>query len=248
MLTKVEFLEKVAVIKLDRPGTNSLNHEILDNLLDCLNLAESRKDISVVILSSSLSFGFSSGLDLGSYFVRNDKDKTCENIFAAVQKVYEINSRIINSQKVYIAGISGPVIGSAASIVFACDLRIAADNTWFWMPDPQYGGLLADGGVELLCELVGYSRAAMLALTNDRINVKTASDWGLIYQVVPKQELENKTFLTAKRISQYSDISLGLTKKIIDKKITASQKEMLKEVLISGDAFGRLETFISKKQ
>ena len=150
--------------------------------------ASEHKTIKVVILASKLSFGFSSGFDLRS-LIDVQQFIYAEKVYNAVYTSFQIAKTIVQSSKIFIASIAGPIIGSAASIVFSCDFRIAAPGAWFWLLDTQYGGLLADGGIALLAKLAGNSRAFMLGLTNDRVNLGEADQWGLIYKFTELQKL-----------------------------------------------------------
>lgn len=236
--------EGVCFIYLNRPHTNSLNQELLDELYDKLCWASEHKDIKVVILTSKLPLGFSSGLDLGS-FMDEQRSIFTRRVHNAVYKSFQIVKSILLSSKIFIAALAGPVIGSAASITFSCDLRIAVPGTWFWLPDTQYGGLLADGGIELLTKLVGNSRSFMIALTNERINLDIADKWGLIYKIVDRKELNEASFSVAKQLSSLSFRTLSLHKKVINESILADfREEQIKEILTCEDTYLKLQYYI----
>ncbi|MCC5466511.1 enoyl-CoA hydratase/isomerase family protein [Pelosinus baikalensis] len=245
MHVEVDIINNVGVLRLNRPRVNSLNHDFLQEIVESLCFMESQELIKVVVILSKQPFGFSSGLDLSNFFDRNCPERLADHVYKAVTQVYQINSRILSSEKTFIAALSGPVIGSAASIALACDLRIAARNTWFWLPDPQYGGLLADGGIDLLVKLVGVSRASMLVLTSDRINAEQADKWGLLYGITSVEELEKEALSVADRLSNYSQLTLSMSKKILNSDILGPfQEEKLREVVNSDQPFMRLQSFI----
>ena len=216
MLVDFEITNNIGILSLNRPGTNSLNLELLKEIYNNLCMIEENKDIRVVILQSKLPFGFSSGLDLGGLFNRNDINKTTENVYNAIYQVYKISQKILSSPIIYIASLTGGVIGSSITIAASCDLRIAANNTWLWVPDPRYRGLLAEGGIEIMCELIGASRTAMLNLTNERFNAKIVHEWGLFYKLVERDEIKTHTLSCAEKISNFSYSSLKYTKKMIN--------------------------------
>ncbi len=247
MHIKIEVLDDIAVISLNRPRTNSMNRAFLEELQQRLYTVERIENIRVVIIKSLQPFGFSSGMDLGSFFCEESTEAFADNVYRAVEIVYKINRQILSSERIFICALSGPVIGSAASIAFSCDLRIAASNTWLWLPDPQYGGLLADGGIELLVRLVGASEAAALLLTNGRMNAQKAESCGLLYKTTEVKELDGTVMDVARRIAGYSSCSLGLSKKIINKDAVGSfRSEELKKVLSSGEAYERLQKSANK--
>ncbi|WP_313558770.1 enoyl-CoA hydratase/isomerase family protein [Ruminiclostridium cellobioparum] len=248
MYVDKEIKDSIGYIWLNRPRTNSLSHTLLEELLEAVTAFDAEDEITAVVLSSRLPFGFSGGLDLGSFYVSGEHELTGSNVYKAVYLTFQINRKIVSSDKILIAVLSGPVIGSAASIAFSCDIRIADSGAWFWLPDPQYGGLLADGGLEMLTRHIGNSRACTLALTNDRINADRAFSMGLLYRLFNRENLQQEAVKLAKRISEYSKNTLSLSKKIINKNVLESfEDKMLKQVLVSEDMIKRLSDYTSVK-
>ena len=240
--------ENVCFLWLNKPGTNSLDQELLDELYEQVSWASEQDTVKVVILTSKLPFGFSSGLDLGS-FMDDRQTVFAEKVYNAVYKSFQIAKAITQSPKIFIAALSGPVIGSAASIAFSCDFRIAAMGTWFWLPDVQYGGFLADGGIELLAKLTGNSRAYMLGLTNDRISLDEANKWGLLYKITEPQKLEKTVFSFAERLCGHSFNTLSSHKKIINEGLLRDfREEQLKEILASEDTYQKLLSYMRSKE
>lgn len=236
----------VCILSLNRPGTNSLHQDLLDELYAAVTEISRDEAVKVVILTSNLPFGFSSGLDLGSF--QGTHAAFAENIYKAVYKAFQIVQSITASPKIYIAALAGPAIGSGASIALACDLRIAAVGTWFWLPDPQYGGLLGDGGLERLAQITGTGRAAILALTNERINLDTADKWGLIYKTAPREKLMETARTAAARLCGLSGKTLGYHKKILNQTMPLRfPGEALQKVLHSPETYLRVQSYIKQK-
>lgn len=237
--------EAVGTLVLNHSPVNSLSIRFLTELEEALYRMDETSHVKVVIISSAFNGIFSSGLDLRS-LVGNDPAETADNVFRAVELVYKIITRIVESDKFYIAAVSGAVVGSAASIALGCDLCIGSDKAWFWLPDPQYGGLLADGGLDLLVALLGVSRARMILMTNDRISARKAYDWGLIYKLVSDEQLKRTAYTEAKRIGSYSYHTLRYTKKLVNSKLPGKfQKEALIKVLQYEDVHRRLKNYFS---
>lgn len=189
-----------------------MDFSFMAQLSDCINKIE-KTNCHCVIIFSKAKGGFSSGLDLNTFYNAEDSEQTIQNIYNGVKTSYEIIKKIIMSSKVYIAALHGYVIGSAMSLALSCDLRIACDNTWFWLPDPQYGGLLSDGGSSLLCSIVGLARGKKLLMTNYRLNASEAFEWGLLYSIEEKRDLEEKVMSLGKKIAGLSGNSLSGIKK-----------------------------------
>ena len=60
--------------------------------------------------------------------------------------------------KPIVAALHGYVIGSGIEIASLCDVRIAADNCIFRMPEVALGMVPAAGGTQTLPRLIGTSR------------------------------------------------------------------------------------------
>jgi len=248
MYIDVKIQEDICFLWLNKPGTNSLSQELLDELHDTICWVSEQNTVKVVILTSKLPFGFSSGLDLGS-FIYEQQTVFADKVYNAVLKSFQITKIITQSPKIFIAALSGPVIGSAASIAFSCDFRFAARGTWFWLPDVQYGGLLVDGGIEILKRLVGNSRSFMLGLTNGRVNLEEADKWGLIYKVAELRKLEEAVFSFAKKLCGFSFNTLSSHKKIINEGLLSDfREEQLREILSSEDTYQKFLSHMRSKE
>ncbi|MFZ5351474.1 MAG: enoyl-CoA hydratase/isomerase family protein [Bacillota bacterium] len=249
MYTCTEVNGAIGILGLNRPRTNSLNFEFLNEIYHNLSKLDEQESIKSIILRSELDFGFSSGLDLSSFYTNQRVNSMAENIYQAVRIVYKINKKILLSDKLYIAVLKGPVIGSAASIAFSCDLRIACKSTWFWLPDVQFGGVMAEGGIEVLNKLVGKSRAAMLLYTNERINLDKAQEWGLIYKTEAVSKIDESAFLIAERQSKYSSNSISMTKRILNRNMLKSfDDKELRKILFSEDTRQRMIRHFEKNK
>ena len=88
-----------------------------------------------------------------------------------------------------IASIQGHALGAGLELAACCDIRIAAEEAVFGMPEVRLG---VPSVVEaaLLPRLIGAGRARWLLLTGKSIGARQALDWGLVDQVVPRAALD----------------------------------------------------------
>ena len=88
-----------------------------------------------------------------------------------------------------ICRMEGYTLGAGLEVAAACDLRIAADNAHFGMPEVRVG---VPSVVEaaLLPRLIGWGRTSWLLLTAENIDAATADRWGMVEQVVPVARLD----------------------------------------------------------
>lgn len=201
-------------VVLCREPANALDFGLLKELLTCLAKIESDEKCTCVLLKSKFTPVFSSGLDLrGLTGLPGDLEK---NIITGVKLVYKLVKRIANSNKIYVAVLKGAVIGSAVSLAAACDFRFAAPATWFWVPDPQFGGLLADGGLMLIERICGMASAKKMCLTNERINCGWALEHELLHAVVQESEIDFYVDKFVNQLLAQSRNTLRYTKALIN--------------------------------
>ena len=235
----------ITEIILSKPKVNTMDIRFLEELRYKMGIV-SKKEYGIVLIKSYSPDFFSSGLDLSSFYVKEDIVKTKANINKSIELVMDINRIILSSNCIFIAQISGPVIGCAASITFAWDFRIASENAWFWISDSQYGGLLADGGIELLCQLIGKGRAMELLMTNRKVYAKEALNWGLVNKISKKNELNNDCSKFVTNLSRLSIYTLAATKALINHSILLSYNEIIISDVFNGETMKRLEKFAAK--
>lgn len=219
MIKKIE-LGTSLILELARPPSNAFSLDFLKLLYRELLQAEKEIHKSCIILQGKYDGCFSSGLDLGNMPMGKYQQKLY--IFQLVYMMHRIVRLITHSRKIYISSLTGAVIGSAVSLALACDFCFAAPDVWFWLPDPFYGGLLADGGINLIRKYVGISEARKLCLTNQRISVKEAWDMRIVSCIVEKRNLSSEIQSFSRKLSKYSATTLQETKKMLNKDICGS--------------------------
>jgi len=88
-----------------------------------------------------------------------------------------------------IASISGPCIGGGVVLAGCCDLRIAADDTTFSIPEVDLGIPLAWGGIPRLVREIPPAIVRELVLTCRPFGPNEAARLGFVNQVVPLADL-----------------------------------------------------------
>ena len=139
------------------------------------------------------------------------------------------------------------VIGSAVTLALSCDFRIAAYNTWFWLPDPQYGGLAADGCIDLIKSMCGISAAKEILMSNKRLDSGYLKSKGLVTSLHSDIEYISEIKKFCSEISGFSSKTLKYTKRIINKTSLKTFRllELIKTVN-SQEMLDRLDLYIRK--
>jgi len=97
---------------------------------------------------------------------------------------------IRNCGKPIIARINGILAGGGNEINLACDLSIAAEHAQFLQPGVNVGSVSAGGATQWLPLAIGDKRARWMVMVSERVDAKTAEQWGLVNEVVPYDKLD----------------------------------------------------------
>ena len=114
-----------------------------------------------------------------------------------------------------IAALHGYVLGSGMEIALFCDIRIAAENVVFGLPEMGLGIIPGAGGTQTLPRVIGLSRSLDMLLTNRRMDAQEALESGLVNRVVPRVELLPAVEGIARTIASFEPTALRRAKEAI---------------------------------
>jgi enoyl-CoA hydratase/carnithine racemase len=112
-----------------------------------------------------------------------------------------------------LAALRGHCVGGGLLLAAACDLRLAADDTRFSIPEMRLGIPLGWGGVPLLMRLLGPALAMQVVLDAEAFDAATAVQWRLVNRCVPPDRLDDAAGEWADRLAQRPLQSLRTTKR-----------------------------------
>jgi len=149
-------------------------------------------------------------------------------IASEIDAVHESIVNIHRSPKPVIASVRGACAGFGVSLMAACDLAIAAEDSVLSLAYVRIGISPDGGSTWSLARAVGTRRAAELALLGDRLTPRQACDYGLINWVVPTPELEARTFELARRLARGPVHALANTKSLLQAGVSATLEDQLR--------------------
>jgi len=188
----------VAHITLNRPDQiNAFNIEMRDALFQTLELFRDDRESKVAIISGAGERGFCAGADLTEFGTAPS-----QVIARAVRWERDLWGLFLAIQKPLIAKLHGYVIGSGIEIAALCDIRIAADNSIFRMPEVALGMIPAAGGTQTLRNLVGLDRAMEMIMTNRVVKAKEAIKVCLVDRVVSEETLDSSAEVIAEGLAK----------------------------------------------
>ena len=201
----------VAHILLNRPEVlNAYNVQMRDELFLTLEAVRDDPDVRVAVISGAGERAFCAGADLTEF-----GSAPSQVIARQVRWERDIWGLFLSLRKPLIAAMRGYVIGSGVEIACLNDIRIAADDAQFAMPEVALGMIPAAGGTQTLRRVVGASKALEMVLTNRRIGAEEARRIGLVHSIVPADALMQEAEEIAHRLATLNPNALALTKRAV---------------------------------
>ncbi|MFT4925361.1 MAG: 2-(1,2-epoxy-1,2-dihydrophenyl)acetyl-CoA isomerase [Phenylobacterium sp.] len=232
----------VAKITLNRPDKlNSFNvqmHEELQNALDGIATdGETR-----CVLLTGAGRGFCAGQDLGDRAVAADDARP--DLGMSVEKYYNpLIRRLTSLPMPVICAINGVAAGAGASIAVACDIALAARSASFILSFAKVGLVPDSGSSYHFTRALGLPRAKALAMLGNKLPAEQAEQWGLIYQVVDNEVLQDEADKLAAHLATQPTEALGRIKHLLNTSFDNSLNQQLEHERANMQHLGRSDDY-----
>ena len=174
----------VAHLSLNRPRQlNAYSVAMRDDFAETLAAAAEDSEVKSILISGQ-GRAFCAGADLSEFGTAPS-----QVIARNVRWQRDVWGQLIDMPKPTVAAAHGYCIGSGLEIALLTDIRIAAEDTVFAMPEAHLGMIPAAGGSQTLPRHAGPSRALDLLLTGRRLDALEAMEMGLVNRTVPAPDL-----------------------------------------------------------
>ena len=116
-----------------------------------------------------------------------------------------------------VCAVNGPAVGLGASIALLCDVIFMAETATIADPHVRVGIVAGDGGTVAWPLAVGPARAKRYLLTGDPLTAAEAERLGLVTDVVPDDELDDRAMAFAQRLAAGAPLAVQYTKQAVNK-------------------------------
>ena len=189
--------DAIAHISLNRPEVlNAFNVQMRDDLSEALAAVELDDEVEVLLISGQ-GRSFCAGADLTEFGTAPS-----QVVARSVRQQRDVWGQLISLDKPVVVAVHGYCIGSGVEILLLGDLRIAASDTVFAMPEVQLGMIPAAGGSQTLPANVGPSIALDLLYTGRRFGAAEAMARGMVSRMVEPDELLPTSWETAWQLAE----------------------------------------------
>ncbi len=163
---------------------NTLNRAVMTALIDAVAVLASEPTLRVVVLRGAGTRAFIGGADITEMATLDAG--SARDFITLMHRSCDVFRRL---PVPVIARIQGYTLGAGLELAAACDIRVAASDATFGMPEVRIG-IPSVVEAALLPQLIGWGRTRELLLTGETIDAATAERWGLLAQVVAPEELD----------------------------------------------------------
>ena len=205
----------VARITINRAEVyNAYNTPCLVELRDAFRDASFDDQVGVIVLTGAGDTAFCTGGDVKEY--AEVYTRTPHEYWKYMTCFQEALDAIRNTGKPVIARINGMVVGGGNELNLACDLAIAAEHAVFRQVGTRVGSVAAGGATQWLPITIGDRRAREMLFLCEEVPAAKALEWGLVNQVVPKQELDSAVAALAEKLLNKFPECLRYTKQQVN--------------------------------
>lgn len=197
----------VAVLTLQHPPYNLMDHELNVELIESLAWAE-KEHARAVVLRSGLRH-FSAGADL-------------EKMLAAAERSDVLDWQLVDVLRAFaehpapiVASVHGVCVGGGFELALASDLIIASASAKLGSVEATVGLNPLMGGIQRVAQRAGEARAKEMAMLARRYDAPTLERWGVINRVVPDEQLEAATMTLAQELAHGPTVAHIATKRIV---------------------------------
>lgn len=202
--------DHIATLTFNRPeAMNAMDPDTYRELSAAWIEVRDNPDIWVAVITGAGDRAFTAGADLKR---RVGADTETWHFFQTQEE--QLLNRGLEVWKPVIAAVNGYCLGGGVTLLFACDLRVAAEHATFGLSEVKRGILPGNGGTQRALRQLPYPFAMELLLLGDSISAQDALRLGLVNKVVPREALMPTALEYAHKLCQNPPLAMRAIKEL----------------------------------
>lgn len=170
-----------ATVALNRPPVNAVNEASRYEIIDIFETLSEDPEVRAVILTGKGKY-FCAGADIKERSQVNNARKYRDVNRMSIASIQSV----MDCKKPVIGAINGPAIGAGGALMMNCDMLVASEDAYLWMPELDRGMV---GGAKALTRAFTPWRARWAFLTSSKISADELLRLDVVQQLVPKDEV-----------------------------------------------------------
>jgi enoyl-CoA hydratase/carnithine racemase len=220
-----EASQHITLVTIDnQPKRNAMSRATLSDLAALWDRLEASVACRCVVITGAGDKAFCAGADI-------DGDLT-----ASAETARIVNRALLKTtpfSKPIIAAVNGDCAGGGVELLLSTDIRIAADQARFGLPEVRFSIYPFGGATVKLAQQIGYVHAMDLLLTGRLVSAAFAAGIGLVNRVLPATQVLSAALEVAAQIAANSPSAVQAVKTQISASIAdfAVSREALEQQL-----------------
>lgn len=236
----------IGTITLSNPPLNIMTRDVMAGLRAELQRLESHQSLRVLLLRAEGKH-FSAGADVGEH-LPPDYQQMIPEFLDTVAAVDSFPLPVV-------AAVQGRCLGGACELVQAADLVLATESARLGQPEILLG-VIPPAACALLPGICGRGAASEIVFTGEALDAPRAQQIGLVWKIVPDDQLDSQALELARLIARHSAAALRIAKRGLrtttavtnSAAMAAVGKLYVDELMATEDALEGLNSFLEKRQ
>jgi enoyl-CoA hydratase len=248
MAVSFEAKGHVAHITIDRPDArNAVNGAVASGMEEALDRYEEDAGLWAAVLTGEGPV-FCAGADLKEVAAGNHASlATRRGGFGGIVQR--------KRTKPLIAAVRGPALAGGCEIALACDMIIAARDTFFGLPEVKRSLVAVAGALIRLPRAIGMAPAMEVLLTGEPLPAARAYELGLVNRLVDADDVLDEAVALAEKIAKNAPLAVQATLGLASRAFTDDDENIWQDsfkdfldILQSEDAKEGPRAFIEKRE
>ena len=261
MPLQYEKKDAIAYLTLNRPEAhNAIDPETVMELVAAWEDYRDDDRMRCAIITGAGDASFCAGADLGRLIplftgARQPETEAEQKIQADPTLAMRAFLRDFELYKPVVAAVNGTAIAGGFELLYAADIRIAAEHARFGLQEVKWAVYPAGGSTVRLPRQMSYAKAMEILLTGELMDAGEALNCGFINRVVPQTRVMEEAQKTAEIIVKNGPLAVASVKRAVQentgltlKQGLAREMELAIPVFMSRDAREGPRAFKEKRK
>lgn len=206
--------QETAWVYLNSPKTlNALSKEMFSELIKIFTELKDDKQTKLVVITGK-GKAFCAGANLKQVLAEaKDKESDEQGFMDLGQQCFQL---LYHFPKPVIAALNGITAAGGLEVALAADIIIAAETAKIGDAHANFGVLPGGGSSIKLARKIGENRAKYLLFSGDFISAQEMKEYGLVYSIVPLEELGAEVTALTEKLAKKSPLVLSKMKRLVN--------------------------------